>query len=167
VLFLDEPTIGLDVVAKENVRGFLREARDTLGVTVILTTHDLTDIEQLCRRIIIIDHGKVLYNGLLEDLRQGPGHRMRLCLDLVNPATSADMAAITAELPVEWVDGDGVQHRHCALFSRSQTNAAAIMAAVLATYRLRDMALTEPAIEDVVRRIYREGLVETGGSGHD
>ena len=78
VLFLDEPTIGLDVVAKENVRIFLRQAREQLGVTIILTTHDLSDIEQLCRRVIIIDRGKVLYNGLLDDLRRGPGHRLRL-----------------------------------------------------------------------------------------
>lgn len=163
VLFLDEPTIGLDVVAKENVRRFLRQARDQLGVTVILTTHDLTDIEQLCRRIIIIDQGKVLYNGLLDDLRRGPGHKMRLCLDLVEPASARELAAVTADLPVEWADTeagpDAPQHRHCALYSRAETNAAAIMTAVLAAHRLRDMALTEPAIEDVVRRIYREGLV--------
>ncbi|HOX25120.1 MAG TPA: ATP-binding cassette domain-containing protein [Candidatus Krumholzibacteria bacterium] len=156
VLFLDEPTIGLDVVAKENVRGFLRRARDTLGVTVILTTHDLGDIEQLCRRVIIIDHGKVLYDGLLEDLRRGPGHRLRLCLDLAEPVTAAALAAATRDLPVQW-ESDGA-HRHCALFSRAETTAAAILSRVLAAHRLRDMALTEPAIEDVVRRIYREGL---------
>ncbi|MEZ4387542.1 MAG: ATP-binding cassette domain-containing protein [Candidatus Krumholzibacteriia bacterium] len=165
VLFLDEPTIGLDVVAKENVRRFLREARDQLGVTVILTTHDLTDIEQLCRRIIIIDKGKVLYNGLLDDLRRGPGHKLRLCLDLVDPVTPAELTASLGGLPVEWADADqpadAPSHRHCALFSRSETNAATILAAVLAAHRLRDMALTEPAIEDVVRRIYREGLVRS------
>jgi ABC-2 type transport system ATP-binding protein len=163
VLFLDEPTIGLDVVAKESVRTFLREARDQLGVTVILTTHDLGDIEQLCRRIIIIDHGKVLYDGLLADLRRGPGHRLRLCLDLAEPVTAAQLAALTADLPVVW-DGDDARpgqpgHRHCALFSRAETNAATILSRVLAVYRLRDMALNEPAIEEVVRRIYREGLV--------
>ncbi|MBD3220094.1 ATP-binding cassette domain-containing protein [bacterium] len=163
VLFLDEPTIGLDVVAKENVRGFLRQAREQLGVTVILTTHDLTDIEQLCRRIIIIDHGKVMYNGLLEDLRRGPGHKLRLCLDLAEPVAPAELQAACAHLPVEWAETEGADRtpvlRHCALFSRSETNAATILAAVLAAHRLRDMALTEPAIEDVVRRIYREGLV--------
>jgi len=165
VLFLDEPTIGLDVVAKENVRRFLRQARDQLGVTVILTTHDLTDIEQLCRRIIIIDKGKVLYNGLLDDLRRGPGHKLRLCLDLVEPATPAALIQATAGLPVTWAETDEEPdtpvHRHCALYSRAETNAAAIMTAVLAAHRLRDMALTEPAIEDVVRRIYREGLVSS------
>ncbi len=162
VLFLDEPTIGLDVVAKENVRDFLREARDNLGVTVILTTHDLGDIEQLCRRIIIIDHGKVLYDGLLEDLRRGPGHRLRLCLDLAEPASASDLARLTGDLPVIWdhdpAAADTPGHRHCAMFSRAETTAAAILSVVVANHRLRDMVLTEPAIEDVVRRIYREGM---------
>lgn len=161
ILFLDEPTIGLDVVAKQNVRDFLREARDRLGVTVILTTHDLGDIEQLCRRIMIIDHGKVLFDGQLDDLRRGPGHRMRLCLDLAEPVRRADLAAVTGELPVTWSaddEADAPATRHCALFSRSQTSAADILSRVLGAHRLRDMALTEPAIEDVVRRIYREGL---------
>ncbi|MDD5719772.1 MAG: ATP-binding cassette domain-containing protein [Candidatus Krumholzibacteria bacterium] len=163
LLFLDEPTIGLDVVAKENVRAFLREARDQLNVTVILTTHDLRDIEQLCRRVIIIDHGKVLYDGLLADLRRGPGHRLRLCVDLAEPVPGQQLAALTADLPVNW-DGDGTRpevptHRHCATFSRAETNAAVILARVLAAHRVRDMALNEPAIEDVVRRIYRDGLI--------
>jgi len=167
VLFLDEPTIGLDVVAKESVRAFLREARDQLGVTVILTTHDLGDIEQLCRRIIIIDHGKVLYDGLLEDLRRGPGHRLRLCLDLAEPVTAAQLVALTEDLPVAWnSDGEFSEasgHRHCAFFSRAEINAATILSRVLATHRLRDMTLNEPAIEEVVRRIYREGLAPDQG----
>jgi ABC-2 type transport system ATP-binding protein len=166
VLFLDEPTIGLDVVAKEAVREFLRTARDRLGLTVILTTHDLGDIEQLCKRIIIIDHGKVLYDGLLEDLRRGPGHQMRLCLDFAEPLTRAQLATVSGELPVVWDDGgqqgDAPQHRHCALFSRAETSAAVIVSRVIGAHRLRDMAITEPAIEDVVRRIYREGLTPAG-----
>jgi len=166
VLFLDEPTIGLDVVAKESVRGFLREARDRLGLTVILTTHDLGDIEQLCRRIIIIDHGKVLYDGTLEALRRGPGHRLRLCLDFAEPLTRAQLGAVTADLPVVWDDGgqadDPAQHRHCALFSRAEITAAVLISRVIDRHRLRDMAITEPAIEDVVRRIYRDGLTPAG-----
>ena len=171
VLFLDEPTIGLDVVAKESVRGFLREARDRLGVTVILTTHDLGDIEQLCRRIIIIDHGKVLFDGALDELRRGPGHRQRLCLDLAEPVAARDLGALTSDLPVAWEqDGEGASTpalRHCATFSRAQTSAAAILTRVLAQHRLKDMALSEPAIEEVVRRIYRDGLVPApeGGRG--
>ena len=171
VLFLDEPTIGLDVVAKENVRDFLRTARDTLGVTVILTTHDLGDIEQLCRRIMIIDHGKVLYDGELDALRHSREHRLRLCLDLAEPVSATALSALTGDLPVLWdSDGDGPDapvQRHCALFSRAEINAATIITRVLTAHRLRDMALSEPAIEDVVRRIYRDGLVTTRMIDHD
>ena len=93
VLFLDEPTIGLDVVAKENVRVFLREIREREGVTVILTTHDLGDIEQLCRRVIIIDKGQVHFDGELDDLRRRVGRRVRMTVELRDSATSAELAA--------------------------------------------------------------------------
>ncbi|HTO88825.1 MAG TPA: ATP-binding cassette domain-containing protein, partial [Thermoanaerobaculia bacterium] len=69
LLFLDEPTIGLDVVAKASVREFLQEINAREGTTVLLTTHDLSDIETLCRRVIVIDHGRLLFDGALEELR--------------------------------------------------------------------------------------------------
>src|SRR4029079_8963879 len=71
ILFLDEPTIGLDVVAKERIRQFLSEYNRERGVTVILTTHDLEDIARLCPRVVLIDHGRVIYDGALEALRTG------------------------------------------------------------------------------------------------
>lgn len=70
VLYLDEPTIGLDVVSKVKVRGFLRELNEERGTTVLLTTHDLTDIEQLCKRVMVIDHGRLMYDGQLDGLHQ-------------------------------------------------------------------------------------------------
>ena len=70
LVFLDEPTIGLDVVAKDHIRNFLRAINERFRTTVLLTTHDLDDIEELCRRILIIDHGKVLYDGPLAHLKQ-------------------------------------------------------------------------------------------------
>ncbi len=156
VLFLDEPTIGLDVVAKENIRGFLRSARDELGVTVILTTHDLGDIEQLCRRLIIIDHGLVVFDGDLDRLRQGTGHQMRLRVDLHEPADASTLAALTEHLPVTWAPGDGREHR--AEFSRLEVSSAEIIRRVVASVGVQDLAIQEPDIEDVVRRIYREGI---------
>ena len=69
VLYLDEPTIGLDVVAKHRVRSFLRELNQERGVTVLLTTHDMSDVERLCSRLVIVDHGRLLYDGGLEDMR--------------------------------------------------------------------------------------------------
>ena len=81
ILFLDEPTIGLDVVAKERIRQFIQHINQDRGTTVILTTHDLSDVEKLCNRILIIDEGKLLYDGQLEQLRQKFGGKRQLVVD--------------------------------------------------------------------------------------
>ena len=81
ILFLDEPTIGLDVVAKERIRQFLTDINRERGVTVILTTHDLDDIERLCPRVVLIDHGRVIYDGALEALRTRFGRQRTLVVD--------------------------------------------------------------------------------------
>src|SRR5439155_20677145 len=86
ILFLDEPTIGLDVVAKQRVREFLIRANRERGVTVMLTTHDLADIERLARRILIIDHGRLIYDGTVENLLADYGAERTLVVDLVEPA---------------------------------------------------------------------------------
>ena len=85
VLFLDEPTIGLDVVSKQAVRSFLAELGETGDVTLVLTTHDLADIERLCRRLVVIDHGRVVHDGTIEDLHARYGSRRRLVADLETP----------------------------------------------------------------------------------
>jgi ABC-2 type transport system ATP-binding protein len=86
ILFLDEPTIGLDLVAKARVREFLAMVNRERGVTVLLTTHDLSDIERLCRRLLIIDHGRVIYDGGLEALIERYGEERTLIVDLEEPA---------------------------------------------------------------------------------
>ncbi len=153
ILFLDEPTIGLDVVAKENVRTFLREIRDLQGVTVILTTHDLGDIEQLCRRVIIIDKGKVHFDGELASLRTKLGRRVRLTLDLREATDSAALAAVTAQLPVTWQQNQG--KRHVAEFRRAEISGAEVIKQVVNACPVSDLRLAEPDIEEIVRDIYR------------
>jgi ABC-2 type transport system ATP-binding protein len=151
VLFLDEPTIGLDVVSKEKVRAFLADLNERHRTTVVLTTHDLDDIERLCSRMLIIDHGHVIYDGGLESLRERYGRQRTLVVDLVEPS-----AAITVPgAEVVRVDGP----RQWLRFQRDTTTAAELVSQVAARYPLRDLALEEPAIEDIVRRIYTEGLV--------
>src|SRR5688500_1368156 len=86
LLFLDEPTIGLDVVAKARVREFLAAQNRERGLTVLLTTHDLGDIERLCKRLIVIDHGRVIYDGDLESLKAQYGPERTLVVDLEEPA---------------------------------------------------------------------------------
>ena len=81
VLFLDEPTIGLDVVAKERIRQFIGELNRERGTTVILTTHDLADVEKLCARVIMIDHGRLLFDGALDELQRRFGGERELVVD--------------------------------------------------------------------------------------
>jgi ABC-2 type transport system ATP-binding protein len=154
VLFLDEPTIGLDVLAKENVRIFLREVCQREGVTVILTTHDLGDIEQLCRRVIIIDQGRVHFDGELDDLRRRVGRRVRMKVELRDSATSQELAANTVGLPVAWEEGEGVLHH--AEFNRIEVPGAEVIKRLVNERHVTELHMAEPAIDEVVREIYRQ-----------
>ena len=146
VLFLDEPTIGLDVVAKERVREFLTKLNRERGVTVLLTTHDLADIERLCSRILMIDHGRLIYDGTVDDLIERYGADRTLVVDLEGPSPPLQIPGAT----VVRVDGP----RQWLRFRRGETSAAQVTAAVAAQAPLLDLAIEEPDIEDVVRRIY-------------
>ena len=158
VLFLDEPTIGLDVVGKANVREFLREIRDQQGVTVILTTHDLGDIEKLCRRVIIIDKGKVHFDGELDGLRNRTGSPVRLTVELREPVHSSVLEEICQGLPVVWQPGEGL--RHHAEFRRQDVAGAEVIKVIVNACKVSDLHLAEPAIEEIVARIYRNGKEE-------
>jgi viologen exporter family transport system ATP-binding protein len=155
ILFLDEPTIALDVIAKQRVREALAEANRERGLTVMLTTHDLDDIERLSSRILIIDHGRIVYDGDIERLKQRYGPERILVVDLVEPAPPLELAGGR----VTRVDGP----RQWIAFDRSRTSAAQLTAAVAGKAALRDLTIEEPDIEDVVRRIYEAGATASGG----
>lgn len=144
MLYLDEPTIGLDVLSKARVREFLREVNEA-GTTVLLTTHDLTDIEQLCRRVMVIDHGRVVYDGDLPGLHaQGESERT-LVVDLVREGAPIDLPGVR----VVKVEGN----RQWLAFPAARS-AAPIVAAVADRYPLLDLSVREPVIEDVIARMY-------------
>ncbi|MHB8641655.1 MAG: ABC transporter ATP-binding protein [Gaiellaceae bacterium] len=153
ILFLDEPTIGLDVVAKERVREFLTEVNRERGVTVLLTTHDLADIERLCSRILMIDHGKLIYDGTVDDLIERYGAERTLIVDLQQPAPPLEVPGAR----VVRVDGP----RQWLRFPRG-VSAAQLTAAVAAQAPLVDLAIEEPDIEDVVRGIYTSNSARSG-----
>ncbi len=149
LLVLDEPTIGLDLLSKERLRGFLVRERVERGTTVLLTTHDLPDIERLCNRILVVDHGRVAYDGTLPGLVARVGAERVLVVDLVEPAPPlTDVPGTT----LRRVEADGLR-QHLS-FRSEETSAAAVVAAVSARVELRDLSVVEPAIEDVVRRLY-------------
>jgi len=148
ILFLDEPTIGLDVVAKQRVREFLLRANGERGMTVLLTTHDLADIERLCSRILIIDHGRLIYDGDVNALKERYGPERVLVVDLEEPQPPLQVEGgrvIRVEGPRQWI-----------AFDRGRTSAARLAAAVATRASLRDLTVEEPEIDDVVRRIYLE-----------
>lgn len=93
ILYLDEPTIGLDVVSKAAVRDFLLDVNRTRGVTILLTTHDLADIERLCSRVVVIDHGRIIHDGTVADIKTRFGDQRTLVVDLAEPAAPLDIHA--------------------------------------------------------------------------
>ena len=150
ILYLDEPTIGLDVVAKEQVRQFLRKVNAERQVTVILTTHDLNDVEQVCRRLIIIDSGKIIYDGGIDALKKRYGKTRMLIVDL---------AQMYPDIQLEGVDltrRDG--NRVWLAFDRDTISASEVIAQLTARYEIQDLTISEPEIEEIVRRIYELGV---------
>ena len=153
IVYLDEPTIGLDVVAKAAVRGFLGEVNRERGTTILLTTHDLDDIERLCRRVMVIDHGKLAYDGDLPGLHTYASGERTLIVDLAEPRPPLDVpgAVVTrVEGPRQWLSFPVTD------------SAAPLVAAVTARYPVADIALREPDIEDVIRRLYGRGPAGVG-----
>jgi len=146
VVFLDEPTIGLDVVVKQRVRELLLRANAERGVTIFLTTHDLADIERLCTRVLLLDHGKLAFDGTVPELSRRFGHRRVLVVDL--EASSQALRLEGAE--VIRIDGP----RQWIVFDGDRTTAAALLGAISAQATIRDLTVEEPAIEEVVRQIY-------------
>ena len=148
VLYLDEPTIGLDVVSKGRLREFLRALNDERGTTLVLTTHDLQDIEALCDRVIVIDHGTSVYDGPLAGLHEQGGSTRTLVVDLVDEAPPIEVPGAVVrrvEGPRQW------------LSFPTEASAAPIVAAVAASYDVADLSIQEPDIEDVIRELYSRG----------
>jgi ABC-2 type transport system ATP-binding protein len=155
LLFLDEPTIGLDIVAKANVREFLQEINDGEQTTVLLTTHDLSDIETLCRRVIVIDHGRLLFDGPLAELS-----------NRILPITSVvfDVKTLPDPSRTSW-DGITIReigsHRYRVEVDRRIHAPAAVVKEIVNRFDVADLSIEEPQIEEVVKRIYREGISPT------
>ncbi|WP_031103009.1 ABC transporter ATP-binding protein [Streptomyces sp. NRRL S-146] len=148
VLYLDEPTIGLDVISKSKVREFLRELNSERGTTVLLTTHDLQDIEQLCKRVMVIDHGRLMYDGPLAGLHEVGESERTLVVDL-----ERELPPIDAPAPARVVRVEGP--RQWLAFPAGES-AAPLVARIAAEYPLVDLSVREPDIEAVIATMYGE-----------
>ena len=147
LLFLDEPTIGLDAVSKLAVRDFIKRLNRERGTTVILTTHDMDDIEALCDRILVIGEGRILSDGSLDQLRARVSTERRLLIDLEEENAEIDDPDATI------VRRDG--HRVHLSFSPERVSAAALIGRIAARHAVRDLFVENPPIEEIIARLYR------------
>jgi viologen exporter family transport system ATP-binding protein len=147
LLFLDEPMIGVDVVAKEKLRTFIKEINRDQKVTILLTTHDMQDIEKVCSRIMIIDHGRIVYDGSLDQIRAEYGKQRKLVVEFEEevPDFSAPYATLAkSEGKKKWF-----------AFNRFETSPSTLIADITSRFPIIDLAVEEPEIEEIVRTIYR------------
>jgi ABC-2 type transport system ATP-binding protein len=164
ILYLDEPTIGLDVVAKARIREFLLAINAERGVTVLLTTHDMDDVETLCPRLVIVDHGRKLYDGAVAGIRERFGGERTLiavldAAQLAELPRDGDDQPLLAELPAGVRQVRAETPRIWLRFGGDAMAAHELVAWLGARYRLRDVTFQDPQIEDIIRRIYEEGLL--------
>ena len=149
VVYLDEPTIGLDVVAKEAIREFIARINAERGTTIILTTHDLADVERLCRRIVLIDRGTLIYDGDIERIKSEYGRFRTLVVRFSAPV--AHPALDGAELA--GIEDSTARFR----FDRNRQRADRLVRQASERYSVEDVSLEEPELESIIRRIYVEG----------
>ncbi|MCX4676943.1 ATP-binding cassette domain-containing protein [Streptomyces sp. NBC_01433] len=161
VLYLDEPTIGLDVISKAKVRQFLRDLNEERSTTVLLTTHDLTDIEQLCKRVMVIDHGRLMYDGALAGLHEVGESERTLVVDLERELPPIDLDSGTDPGSAAAAGGPGsgvrvvkVEGPRQWLSFPASVSAAPLVARIAAEYPLVDLSVREPDIEAVIAKMY-------------
>ncbi len=153
VVYFDEPTIGLDLIVKERIRAFIKEQNQTRGTTVVLTTHDLGDIEELCQRIIIIDTGKLIYDGPITTIKERFGKFREISFETASAPGSLDLpsgAEITLVEP----------HRVKVRFDRTATTASQVTAALMNQLEVKDFSLSEPDLPTIIKQIYNGALRE-------
>ena len=154
IVYLDEPTIGLDLLVKERIRAFIKRVNEEKDTTVILTTHDLGDIEELCKRVLIIDDGMLIYDGPLETIKQRFGKYREITFE-----TAADLNGLLVPDGAELLEKS--ERRLALRFDRTQTSASRVSAAIMGQIEVVDLSLKEPDLSMVVKQIYQGGLKET------
>lgn len=149
IIYLDEPTIGLDIVAKEAIREFVRTVNEERGTTIILTTHDLADVERLSQRIVLIDRGTIIYDGPIERIKEQYGTHRTLVVTMSEPQRSV-------ELPeTELLSNEGIVARF--RFDRNAVRADQLIRVAAERFPITDVSIEEPDLESIIRRIYIEG----------
>ncbi len=161
VLYLDEPTIGLDLVVKDNIREAIREINEKYQTTVILTTHDIGDIEELCSRIIIIDQGKKIYDGSLARLKDTYGSRRTVSMEIKQPEKAKEFQLARA-LGVREEDCTATVDQESGTlnvsFDRHKLQVPQILGAVMEHMEIKDVRIQETELAQIVKEIYNHGM---------
>ncbi|MCM3444640.1 ATP-binding cassette domain-containing protein [Metabacillus halosaccharovorans] len=156
LLFLDEPTIGLDVLVKLKIRQFLKEMNEKYKTTILLTTHDLSDIEALCERVIMLDEGKVIYDGALAKLRSHWGEGKQIEFQFEQEVLEEQLSFLTQDLDVVWQKGDKLLSWN-ALVSDKESQMSELIGRIVGTHQITDVSVKEISTEEVIRNIYEKG----------
>ncbi len=161
VLYLDEPTIGLDIVVKDQIRKAIKDFRDENGITVMLTTHDMGDIEELCPRILVIDQGKLIYDGSIDYLRAKYGTMRELHLS-VRDGSELDLPALKESLaPGEKGIELSMQNNTLVITHDStRVDTVRLIPEALALVPSQDIRILETPVAEIIKRIYRDGMGE-------
>lgn len=159
ILFLDEPTIGLDIVVKTEIREFLKRINRERGTTILLTTHDLQDIEALCSRVIMLDDGRIIYDGGLEELKARWGKGREVVFTFGDAVRLGRLEALTAGLDVKWsLEAGGFT---ATVWIPLELNVSEVLSRVVGTMEISDIKIIETNTEEIVREIYRTGSAQT------
>ncbi|WP_408009431.1 ATP-binding cassette domain-containing protein [Pseudalkalibacillus sp. A8] len=158
LLFLDEPTIGLDVLVKLKIREFLKELNTQYNTTVMLTTHDLSDIEALCERVVMLDEGKIIYDGALSQLKTSWGEGKQIEFHFKTPKTRDQLIRSTGKQLVVWEPGDN-ENTWTANVTNDEDIISQIIGDVVANHQILDLKILETSTEEIIRNIYEEGII--------
>lgn len=153
IIYLDEPTIGLDIVIKESVRNFIKTVNREQNTTVILTTHDLDDIEDICKRTIVIDQGKVVFDGKLDEIKERFSVHKFLTFEVRNRIAKEDILSV---LPSGATLIEVSEHQVNIRVNRKQTSSSNVIRLLIDHCDVQDISIEEPSIESVVKRIYQD-----------
>ncbi|GGG26043.1 ABC transporter ATP-binding protein [Paenibacillus abyssi] len=156
LVFLDEPTIGLDIAVKSRIREFVKNINQKEGSTILLTTHDLEDIKDICRRLVIIDKGRIIYDGTLEKITDAFAQERTLHFQVREPVSS--ISGIIANLP--GVTADQVNELSFSVkFNRFQYSAGEIASKIITSADVIDFRIDEPSIDQIIRKLYNGELI--------
>ena len=160
IVYLDEPTIGLDVLVKDKIRGAIKELNKKYNITVILTTHDMKDIEELCSRIIIIDKGKILYDGKLSDIKYRFGNTKTIYIPnnvtIDEDSLKAEFGAVTIE---------AADDRFAIKFSQNDVDLDSMLLYLINNYHIKDFKIEDISIEDITKKLYENQLIADKEAG--